>query len=599
MVSFLLKVLCLFHLTLAWANPDIERTKVHEDMLWQRSAHHMANVEVNKVALGGLLAPLLSYKFLLPMPQLRAGFAYAGSRTRLRRFVRDLVHGHRPLKIGAVGGRWALVRKILHVHLNGAIVLLHIKTILIPIVAAEPSSLPILNFKGKKRKNSKYKNRSVTWGQGVSNRANASWFGLVAHWLARGYPSVNITARNGAVPATQASYMVMCLDQWVDPDVDLVFVEYILNNGIDDRVFNNPVVQVMERLIRRLMDLPGKPAVVLMQASIFVRLSVCLSLRPPISPRRSGRLNRTRHFPCRTHPSPGTGALAQYYDVQYLSLRTALYRLAAVDQKDGFRWNQMFVDHHPGDAGNHVMADLVAYMIQNTALDLMLDPITVAETQALDQALPPPMYDGNVPPAASMCLTGERFSDAVVFSSGFNYTNEGTSPDKPKWGYVATSPGATLVMRFDTSRPHMSPSDLVSLYLFHLKSYEHMGMAGLTCTAGCYCDAVEVDGHVAEHWSQMCHARFQVSQAAACEVTLTVLSTTNSGEHKFKVSGMILSEDHDSAKMMDGTANPEGRPYVQLDGQPENLRRRRSLMLGTAASVAAHADADAASPSRS
>ncbi len=77
-----------------------------EGMLWQRSTHQMASIEVNKAALGGILAPLLSYKFLLPMPHLRAGFAYAGMRLRLRRFARDLLQGHKPLKVAAIGGRW-------------------------------------------------------------------------------------------------------------------------------------------------------------------------------------------------------------------------------------------------------------------------------------------------------------------------------------------------------------------------------------------------------------------------------------------------------------------------------------------------------------
>lgn len=82
-----------------------QRTKVSEGMLWQRSAHQMASIEVNKEPISRLLASLLSYKFLLPLMQLRAGVAYTGPRTRLRRFVHDLLQGRRSLKIGAVGGR--------------------------------------------------------------------------------------------------------------------------------------------------------------------------------------------------------------------------------------------------------------------------------------------------------------------------------------------------------------------------------------------------------------------------------------------------------------------------------------------------------------
>lgn len=86
-------------------NNDHERTKLDEGKLWQRSTHAMASIQVNNAAVGSLLAPLLAYKFLLPSIHLRAGLAYIGSRSRLRRFVRDLLVGRKHLKIGAVGGR--------------------------------------------------------------------------------------------------------------------------------------------------------------------------------------------------------------------------------------------------------------------------------------------------------------------------------------------------------------------------------------------------------------------------------------------------------------------------------------------------------------
>lgn len=82
-----------------------------------------------------------------------------------------------------------------------------------------------------------------------------------------------------------------------------------------------------------------------------------------------------------------------------------------------------------------------------------------------------------------MCLINERFVAAVVSTEGFVYLDEGTE-DKPRWGYVANTTGAKLVMRFNTMRPSMRPEDLVSLYFHHLKSYEHMGAASLRYVDG-------------------------------------------------------------------------------------------------------------------
>jgi hypothetical protein len=43
--------------------------------------------------------------------------------------------------------------------------------------------------------------------------------------------SSGIVLRNGALPATPSALMNMCLEQYVDAEVDLVFVEYVANDG--------------------------------------------------------------------------------------------------------------------------------------------------------------------------------------------------------------------------------------------------------------------------------------------------------------------------------------------------------------------------------
>ncbi len=42
------------------------------------------------------------------------------------------------------------------------------------------------------------------------------------------FPHANITGRNGCTPGVPSPYMIMCLELSVDPDVDLVFMEYTL-----------------------------------------------------------------------------------------------------------------------------------------------------------------------------------------------------------------------------------------------------------------------------------------------------------------------------------------------------------------------------------
>ena len=99
------------------------------------------------------------------------------------------------------------------------------------------------------------------------------------------------------------------------------------------------------------------------------------------------------------------GALAQYYDVQYLSLRTAVYRLANFKKVPGKGWkNFMDVDgFHPGDGGFRVMADLSVWLIQQTALDLLMRPLNKDDTEMIHEDLPPPMYPGQLAIAGGWC----------------------------------------------------------------------------------------------------------------------------------------------------------------------------------------------------
>ena len=151
-----------------------------------------------------------NYKFSLPELQLRRGAVYTGANSRLRRVVRDLLTGRRPVRVGVVGG-------------------------------------------------------SISWGQGASDRGVTDWFSVVTSYLSQAFPNTNVTSRNGCLPGTPSEFTVKCLELSVERNVDLVFIEYNINDGFHNGVLDNPRVKVHERLIRRLLSLPGRPALVYMQ----------------------------------------------------------------------------------------------------------------------------------------------------------------------------------------------------------------------------------------------------------------------------------------------------------------------------------------------
>ena len=72
---------------------------------------------------------------------------------------------------------------------------------------------------------------------------------LLGRWVEKAFR--NATVRNGSIPATQSSYMVVCLDMNVDVDVDIVFAEYTLNDGLAHTgLENDPQARQFERLIQ-------------------------------------------------------------------------------------------------------------------------------------------------------------------------------------------------------------------------------------------------------------------------------------------------------------------------------------------------------------
>ena len=101
------------------------------------------------------------------------------------------------------------------------------------------------------------------------------------------------------------------------------------------------------------------------------------------------------------------GAVAQYYDLLTMSLRTSLQRLAVHKMTPGFRWNETFADYHPGEYGTSCGG--VAHTVDACARGLVRDaggrrPLTLLLQAAITNsgelkriwAANPPMCQGCV-----------------------------------------------------------------------------------------------------------------------------------------------------------------------------------------------------------
>ena len=70
---------------------------------------------------------------------------------------------------------------------------------------------------------------------------------------------------NSAVSASRSLLSELCLERLMDADVDLVFVEFVLNDGVVplEGVCEPPAAKAYERLVRKVLRRPSAPAVVL------------------------------------------------------------------------------------------------------------------------------------------------------------------------------------------------------------------------------------------------------------------------------------------------------------------------------------------------
>ncbi|GAX73283.1 hypothetical protein CEUSTIGMA_g737.t1 [Chlamydomonas eustigma] len=137
----------------------------------------------------------------------------------------------------------------------------------------------------------------------------------------------------------------------------------------------------------------------------------------------------------------------------------------------------------------------------------------------------------------------------VVHNTGFQYSEHQVHGDtkKRKPGWVANTSGSKLIFRVDssfqaitnaTSSNTTDTTARVSLLMLH--SYEHMGMARLSCLSGCTCVPLDVDFHETQQRTSLLKSHtLEVTQHDQCVVEIHVLSKTTSGEFKVKLAQAV------------------------------------------------------------
>ncbi|KAK3267497.1 DNA polymerase alpha subunit B [Cymbomonas tetramitiformis] len=173
--------------------------------------------------------------------------------------------------------------------------------------------------------------------------------------------------------------------------------------------------------------------------------------------------------------------------------------------------------------------------------------------------LPIPMYNFNEARQGDhRCFRSDVLRDIVVDAGGWEYIVEG-QPGNPKPGFISSKPGQIITMKVNT-RPvinqNSNPTAMMHVSLGYLQSYEHMGRAALSCE-NCQCEPTDgsgseiwkggaggwvIDAHIELRESTLGMWFMRVSQHAECLIRLETLEDSSSGENKFKITNVMVSE---------------------------------------------------------
>jgi hypothetical protein len=248
---------------------------------------------------------------------------------------------------------------------------------------------------------------------------------------------------------------------------------------------NNELVLAYERLVRQLLQLPGRPAVVAVHG-------LTLPAKEQQTKQTKPQQQQTRPQQQQTEPQQQQqqqhhhsfyesaedhyGVVGQFYALATLSLRNAVWQ-AAVFGLPGFRAHDLFVldpaaaataaaggggllqqhsrtQHHsnsssgspgrppahpraPSALAHRYLGDLAIALVQQTYVQQLLAPLPPGDDDGAPAGggggLPPPLFPGNWESHGVGCATGvELLAAAPGPHPGWHFVAEG-SPAHPRW----------------------------------------------------------------------------------------------------------------------------------------------------------------------
>ena len=389
---------------------------------------------------------------------------------------------------------------------------------------------------------------SVTYGHGIEEQPpqNYTWPSQLERALRFVFGSSSVSVHNAAMPATTAAFAAMCIDTIVPMHADLIAIEYSFTT-----YGSGQLQKLIEQATARGV------AVLVVDFSHVINLKTwrgCrmgdLAFASTYSACNKGRCSnetcdvsnllmtnspmRHRVMLAETGLPVISNQLFAKEEMKKLALGGAqdLRRFLA---RDGTHLSSM---------GHWMYARFVMHALWTSGGTEAAPTRGRSEAARLEERIRASSA------SSSLCAFGPNLKslvreDAARPRSGWSYVVE--RRDKP--GLMCTEAGEEMELQLAV--PKVDDNAAI-LHLLYLKSYEHMGQAQFECRGGCTCAAFAIDAHnfderdSLETPSPPITVRFDpgVSRPQlhrSCRLHGRTLANTSSGEHKFKVTAVVVT----------------------------------------------------------
>ena len=382
-----------------------------------------------------------------------------------------------------------------------------------------------------------------------------------------------------------------CMHTALPEDADLIIVDGV--NGMAP--INGNLFKPTERLIRRLLALPRKPAVIILHWFDWCGCATCRGPRIERHRRRecytADGLEQSYRLGRKREETGGWEELARHYRLPVLSIRRALHPSGTSSangsaeswQKfDRFTWDGL----HPRPCEGNAWPNCVYSMLVASMVNVFLDDVLRGRLGASKEEQEPlPLSCTTVRPgtlsleranAVERCFAWgveRRTPPPIASNHGWRLTSTDTawSFDPPahclrgrrnltlpcpneKPGLTAFAPGSEVVFNLPIAASNRTRQDGVwnaTLHLLYLTSYEGMGSAAVRCERGCACEGVVLDAHKSQGfvsiWETHRMRTVLHGRSGACAVRVSLLdqqlqqnSVRSRSGTKFKIGGMTL-----------------------------------------------------------